>query len=508
MALQLEDPADRPKTLPTAYPSLRAVPMYEHFIQVRPLLQSAGMLGLIDVLIRVVGAAGEQRVVRQLFKWAGTGLACRMFLCCTEGIMLSVASNVPRCIPVPFPPTVRPACFSAATSHLLFYRISNLTSAPLQERFERCLDLYLCPRVRRKRMHIDPQSLVPKLPKPRDLQPFPTTLCQRYLGHTGKVRRQGALTGSVADNERGVLPARAAAALRDKRAAACEIKEHNVAWMFSGFRLSLAVYQGLAGWLTLRASPPPPPAQVRSLSTDASGQWLASGGDDGTLRLWEVRGLLGASYRHSLLCVHRDALFPVISAYCRLCKVVIDDSGTLHVREYARTPSRLYRCATQLRAGRCMHRWGLARRVLRLYPATCVLNPASQSPQVSRRFHRRLHCRFAPDAACAAGPWAAPSPAWPGAPTRRCESCPPPSSPSWCCCGAARAGRRARGRPARRSRWVAALAFAFCRLMFTHVLRCIYCCLTALGGALPAWHSVSFPHILYCIALAFVAYQQ
>ncbi len=29
--------------------------------------------------------------------------------------------------------------------------------------------------------------------------------------------------------------------------------------------------------------------QVRALAVDPSGQWLASGGDDGTLRLWEVR---------------------------------------------------------------------------------------------------------------------------------------------------------------------------------------------------------------------------
>jgi hypothetical protein len=29
--------------------------------------------------------------------------------------------------------------------------------------FERCLDLYLCPRMRRKRLHVDPESLVPKV---------------------------------------------------------------------------------------------------------------------------------------------------------------------------------------------------------------------------------------------------------------------------------------------------------------------------------------------------------
>ncbi|GAX73046.1 hypothetical protein CEUSTIGMA_g499.t1 [Chlamydomonas eustigma] len=84
----------------------------------------------------------------------------------------------------------------------------------IKEVFERCLDLYLCPRVRKKRMHIDPESLVPQLPKPKDLQPFPTTLALRFSGHTDK---------------------------------------------------------------------------VRSIAPDSSGQWLLSGSDDQTMKLWEVR---------------------------------------------------------------------------------------------------------------------------------------------------------------------------------------------------------------------------
>ena len=57
----------------------------------------------------------------------------------------------------------------------------------IKERFERCLDLYLCPRSRKKRINIDPESLVPKLPKPADLQPFPMTMCLEYIGHSAKV---------------------------------------------------------------------------------------------------------------------------------------------------------------------------------------------------------------------------------------------------------------------------------------------------------------------------------
>jgi ribosome biogenesis protein ERB1 len=59
----------------------------------------------------------------------------------------------------------------------------------IRERFERCLDLYLCPRARIKRLNVDdPKSLVPRLPKPKDLQPFPTLLSLRFLGHRGPIR--------------------------------------------------------------------------------------------------------------------------------------------------------------------------------------------------------------------------------------------------------------------------------------------------------------------------------
>ncbi|OQR84191.1 hypothetical protein ACHHYP_13740 [Achlya hypogyna] len=58
----------------------------------------------------------------------------------------------------------------------------------VRERFERCLDLYLCPRVNKRRLNIDPESLVPQLPKPRDLRPFPNTLALAFNGHTGRIR--------------------------------------------------------------------------------------------------------------------------------------------------------------------------------------------------------------------------------------------------------------------------------------------------------------------------------
>jgi ribosome biogenesis protein ERB1 len=62
-------------------------------------------------------------------------------------------------------------------------------AAIVHERFERCLDLYLCPRVRSRKIHYKPEDLVPKeLPKPGDLRPYPNTLSITYCGHRSKVR--------------------------------------------------------------------------------------------------------------------------------------------------------------------------------------------------------------------------------------------------------------------------------------------------------------------------------
>eukprot|EP00300_Choanocystis_sp_HF-7_P041941 c8720_g1_i1.p1 GENE.c8720_g1_i1~~c8720_g1_i1.p1 ORF type:complete len:811 (+),score=149.91 c8720_g1_i1:114-2546(+) len=58
----------------------------------------------------------------------------------------------------------------------------------VDERFERCLDLYLCPRARKRRFDIEQSDLLPKLPKPQDLRPFPSKLAMVYSGHTSKVR--------------------------------------------------------------------------------------------------------------------------------------------------------------------------------------------------------------------------------------------------------------------------------------------------------------------------------
>ncbi|KAJ0960427.1 hypothetical protein J5N97_001754 [Dioscorea zingiberensis] len=99
-------------------------------------------------------------------------------------------------------------------------RFESLRSVPayenaLKEGFDRCLDLYLCPRTPKEKLglNIDPETLKPKLPNRKDLKPYPTTCYLEYRGHTGP---------------------------------------------------------------------------VKSISIEISGQWIASGSTDGTVRIWEI----------------------------------------------------------------------------------------------------------------------------------------------------------------------------------------------------------------------------
>lgn len=58
----------------------------------------------------------------------------------------------------------------------------------MKERYERCLDLYLCPRTLKRTMNIDRSVLLPQLPNVSELRPFPTTQVMEYDYHEGRVR--------------------------------------------------------------------------------------------------------------------------------------------------------------------------------------------------------------------------------------------------------------------------------------------------------------------------------
>ncbi|XP_012272318.1 ribosome biogenesis protein BOP1 homolog [Orussus abietinus] len=77
--------------------------------------------------------------------------------------------------------------------HFIPLKYNSLREVPaypkyVKERFQRCMDLYLCPRAIKMRLAINPEDLVPQLPNPKDLQPFPTTMCMVFKGHADMVR--------------------------------------------------------------------------------------------------------------------------------------------------------------------------------------------------------------------------------------------------------------------------------------------------------------------------------
>ena len=77
-------------------------------------------------------------------------------------------------------------------SNFVPHKYAALRHVPLydkliKERFERCLDLYLCPRSYKQKLNIDPDSLLPELPKPAELRPFPERRSLSFDGHTARV---------------------------------------------------------------------------------------------------------------------------------------------------------------------------------------------------------------------------------------------------------------------------------------------------------------------------------
>ena len=57
----------------------------------------------------------------------------------------------------------------------------------VKERFDRCLDLFIAPRVVRPKINVDPDSLIPQLPDPENFRPFPEVLAMKFEGHEGIV---------------------------------------------------------------------------------------------------------------------------------------------------------------------------------------------------------------------------------------------------------------------------------------------------------------------------------
>lgn len=124
-----------------------------------------------------------------------------------------------------------------------------------RERFQRCLDLYLATRAKRKRTLIDPDSLIPKIPKPAELRPFPSQQAIVYKGHE---------------------------------------------------------------------------SFIRTIDTDPTGQWLVSGSDDFTVKVWEVSPIFISCF---ISCCTRSVTHvPLLDCY-RKTNLFLESRLRGHVRE-------------------------------------------------------------------------------------------------------------------------------------------------------------------------------
>lgn len=79
------------------------------------------------------------------------------------------------------------------SSNYLPQKFACLRRVPLyanfvKERYERCLDLYLCPRTLKRKINIDRDTLLPQLPNIAELRPFPTAEALQYVSQQGRVR--------------------------------------------------------------------------------------------------------------------------------------------------------------------------------------------------------------------------------------------------------------------------------------------------------------------------------
>ena len=58
----------------------------------------------------------------------------------------------------------------------------------IEEELERCCDLFLSARTIRKKLDLKENDILPDLPKPEELRPFPTKECMIYKGHESSIR--------------------------------------------------------------------------------------------------------------------------------------------------------------------------------------------------------------------------------------------------------------------------------------------------------------------------------
>jgi ribosome biogenesis protein ERB1 len=72
-------------------------------------------------------------------------------------------------------------------AHSKSLRSLKTTSSFILDRFHRCLDLYLCPRVQKQTLKINPDTILPRIPELADMRPFPEKLALSFHGHQAEL---------------------------------------------------------------------------------------------------------------------------------------------------------------------------------------------------------------------------------------------------------------------------------------------------------------------------------
>ncbi|XP_026191068.1 ribosome biogenesis protein BOP1 [Cyclospora cayetanensis] len=149
------------------------------------------------------------------------------------------------------------------------------------ERYNRCLDLYLCPRAVKHRMNVDPSSLLPQLPPASSFRPFPTSLGMAFLPltlHAQRIPRPQPLFGFL-------LP------FEDKPNERLEWSSGSRPECSDKSDKSSSSRSGRSGRSSRNGENllGPEGAAVRVVSVNAAGTFVATGSSDGCLRVFEAK---------------------------------------------------------------------------------------------------------------------------------------------------------------------------------------------------------------------------